>query len=49
MKLDLIDPLNHKNNIGGKSTKAQNLQNMFRSIYYWLSQPATAPYLPQLF
>lgn len=49
MKLNLIDPFNHKNNIGGKNTKAKQLQNMFRAIYYWLNQPADPPYLPQLF
>lgn len=40
MKFDLIDPFNHKNNVGGRSTKAKRLQTMFRAIYYWLSQPA---------
>ena len=36
MKLNLIDPLNSRNNIGGKNTKADRLRNMFRGIYYLL-------------
>ncbi len=40
MKFNLIDPFNHKNNIGGKNTKAKHLQNMFKAIYYWLNQPS---------
>lgn len=34
MKLDLSDPLNPKNNMGGKNTNAPRVKDMFRSIYY---------------
>jgi hypothetical protein len=36
MRLTLKDPLNVKNNMGGKNTDAKRVQNMFRSIYYGL-------------
>lgn len=34
MKLNLIDPLNLNNNVGGKKTETLKLQKMFKSIYY---------------
>ena len=45
MRFDLIDPFNHRNNIGGKNTKAHRLRNMFRGVYYWLLEGASKPYL----
>ena len=49
MKFDLIDPFNARNNVGGRNTKAHELKNMFRGIYYWLSQGSSRPYLDNLF
>jgi hypothetical protein len=37
MKFDLIDPLNMGNNMGGKETKIESLQAMFKSINYALN------------
>jgi hypothetical protein len=45
MKFNLIDPYNPRNNIGGKSTKADKLRNMFRAIYYYLMVGGVKPYL----
>lgn len=36
MRLDLIDPLNSKNNVGGKNMRTKELESMFRSIFYAL-------------
>jgi hypothetical protein len=44
-----MDPLNEKNNVGGKNIKTREMQNMLRIIYYWMSQPVNAPYLAQMF
>ena len=49
MKFNFMDPFNNKNNVGGKYIKTRDMQNMFRSLYYFMSQPAVTPYLPQLF
>jgi len=45
MKFNLIDPINPRNNIGGKSTKADKLKTMFRSLYYFMIQGGSKPYL----
>jgi hypothetical protein len=49
MKFNFIDPFNSKNNIGGKNIKTKDMQNMFRSIYYFMNQQIKTPYLPQIF
>jgi hypothetical protein len=36
MRLNIKDPLNGKNNMGGKNTNTEKVKNMFRSIYYGL-------------
>jgi hypothetical protein len=46
---NFIDPLNPKNNVGGKSTKVEEVQNMFRSLYLAMNQLEEGPYLHQLF
>jgi hypothetical protein len=33
-RLNITDPLNTKNNMGGKNTDVYKLKNMFRTIYY---------------
>jgi hypothetical protein len=33
-RLNITDPLNTKNNMGGKNTNVYKLKNMFRTIYY---------------
>ena len=45
MKFNLIDPFNSRNNIGGKSTRADKMRNMFRGIYYYLMEGGGKPYL----
>lgn len=35
-RLNIADPLNTKNNMGGKNTDVYRLKNMFRTIYYGL-------------
>jgi hypothetical protein len=45
---NFIDPLNPKNNVGGKSTRVREAQNMFRALYLTLSHLEDSPYLPQL-
>jgi hypothetical protein len=37
MRFNLYDPLNIKNNIGGKHIKAERMKNMFRACYYKLT------------
>lgn len=34
MRFNIKDPLNGKNNMGGKNTNTEKVKNMFRSIYY---------------
>lgn len=36
MKLNIIDPYNMNNNLGGKNTKVLKIKNMFRIVYYYL-------------
>lgn len=36
-----MDPLNTKNNMGGKNTNVDRLKNMFRTIYYGLHTKIT--------
>jgi hypothetical protein len=36
VKLNIGDPLNTKNNMGGKNTDGTKVQKMFRTIYYAL-------------
>ena len=49
MRLNLTDPLNARNNIGGKNTKCEELRWMFRGVYYWLIEGGCQPYLEHLF
>lgn len=37
--MNIYDPLNLKNNMGGKNTKTSELRNMFRLIYFSINQP----------
>jgi hypothetical protein len=36
LRLNIQDPINTKNNMGGKNTNAYKVRNMFRVIYYGL-------------
>lgn len=47
--MNFIDPLNPKNNVGGKNTKVLELQNMFKSIYFFLQTYQEGPFLNELF
>ena len=50
-----MDPLNPKNNVGGKKTEVLKMQGMFRTIYYSMHQvnltveeTGLLPYLMQM-
>ena len=52
MKLNLIDPINHTNNAGGKNTDTQAVRNMFKVLDYGLrlkTQECEEEILPYLF
>jgi DNA polymerase sigma len=46
---NFIDPLNPKNNVGGKNTRVRAMQDMFRAIYLAVNQLHQRPYLHQIF
>ena len=49
MKMNIYDPLNSKNNMGGKNTKTNELRNMFRLLYFSINQSIFPPYLDHLY
>jgi hypothetical protein len=41
LRLNIKDPINMKNNMGGKNTDTYKVKNMFRTIFYGLHKQIT--------